>query len=44
MLGRLVAGGSLEVDEAQTVLSHILEGEATEAQVAAFAVLLRAKG
>jgi anthranilate phosphoribosyltransferase len=44
VLGRLVAGGSLDADEAQAVLGHVLDGEATEAQVAAFAVALRAKG
>jgi anthranilate phosphoribosyltransferase len=44
VLGRLVTGGSLGVDEAETVLGQVLEGEATEAQVAALAIALRAKG
>ncbi len=44
VLGRLVSGESLSADEAQTVLSEVLEGEATPAQVAALLVALRAKG
>jgi len=44
VLGRLVAGESLGIDEAECALDQILEGEATEAQIAAFAVALRAKG
>ncbi len=44
ILARLVAGDSLDAEEAETVLAEVLEGEATEAQVAAFAVALRAKG
>jgi anthranilate phosphoribosyltransferase len=44
VLGRLVAGQSLDAEEAEAVLGQVLEGEATEAQVAAFAVALRSKG
>jgi anthranilate phosphoribosyltransferase len=44
ILGRLVAGTALRVDEAQCALEQILDGEATEAQIAAFAVALRTKG
>jgi anthranilate phosphoribosyltransferase len=44
VLGRLIAGRSLDADEGEAVLDQVLEGEATEAQVAAFAVALRMKG
>jgi anthranilate phosphoribosyltransferase len=44
ILGRLVAGQGLSVEEAECALDQILEGEATEAQIAAFAVALRTKG
>jgi anthranilate phosphoribosyltransferase len=44
VLGRLVSGGSLDADEAEVVLGQVLEGEASEAQVAALAIALRAKG
>jgi anthranilate phosphoribosyltransferase len=44
VLGRLVAGDSLSADEAECALGEVLAGEATEAQIAAFAVALRTKG
>jgi anthranilate phosphoribosyltransferase len=44
VLGRLVAGHDLSVEEAECALDQVLEGEATEAQIAAFAVALRTKG
>jgi anthranilate phosphoribosyltransferase len=43
-LGRLLAGEDLSADEAAETMHLILGGEATPAQVAAFAVALRAKG
>lgn len=44
ILGRLVAGDSLSADEAECALGEVLTGAATEAQIAALAVALRAKG
>jgi len=44
ILARLVAGGSLSAEEAQCVLDQVLEGEASEVQIAALAVALRTKG
>jgi anthranilate phosphoribosyltransferase len=44
ILGRLLAGEDLSADEAAEAMHLILGGEATSAQVAAFAVALRAKG
>jgi anthranilate phosphoribosyltransferase len=44
ILGRLVSGGSLAADEAECVLGQVLDGEATDAQIAALAVALRSKG
>ncbi len=44
VLARLVSGESLALDEAECVLGQVLEGEATEAQIAALAIALRAKG
>ncbi len=44
ILGRLVAGESLSAEEAQCALDQVLEGEASEVQIAALAVSLRAKG
>ncbi|HUP70036.1 MAG TPA: anthranilate phosphoribosyltransferase [Acidimicrobiales bacterium] len=44
VLARLMAGDDLEADEAAVCLGEILEGRATPAQIAAFAVALRAKG
>jgi anthranilate phosphoribosyltransferase len=43
-LSRLVAGQSLSSDESEAVLGQVLAGEATPAQIAGFAVALRAKG
>ncbi|MEO7837137.1 MAG: anthranilate phosphoribosyltransferase [Acidimicrobiales bacterium] len=43
-LGRLMAKADLTAEEAGAVLGEILEGRATPAQVAAFAVALRVKG
>ncbi|MGH9046561.1 MAG: anthranilate phosphoribosyltransferase, partial [Acidimicrobiales bacterium] len=37
-------GESLGTEEAECVLAQVLEGEASEAQIAAFAVALRVKG
>ena len=44
VLGRLVAGDSLNEAEASAALSQVLEGTATPAQTAAFVVALRMKG
>jgi anthranilate phosphoribosyltransferase len=43
-LSRLIAGQSLSADESEAVLGQVLAGEATPAQIAGFAVALRAKG
>jgi len=44
VLGRLVAGESLGADDAECALGQVLTGEATEPQIAAFAIALRTKG
>jgi anthranilate phosphoribosyltransferase len=44
VLGRLMGRADLTADEAGLALGEILEGRATPAQVAAFAVALRVKG
>ncbi len=44
ILHRLTEGGSLTADEAGSALSVILAGEASDAQMAAFAIALRMKG
>lgn len=44
VLGRLVAGDSLSADEAECALDEVLNGAASEAQIAALAVALRVKG
>ncbi|MDA8291562.1 MAG: anthranilate phosphoribosyltransferase, partial [Actinomycetota bacterium] len=44
VLGRLVDGGSLEVDEAECVFGQVLDGSASPAQTAALVTALRAKG
>lgn len=44
VLGRLVSGGSLSAAEAECVVGEVLTGAATQAQIAALLVALRAKG
>jgi len=44
LLGSLVAGVDLTSDESAWAMQQMLSGEATDAQIAAFAVGLRAKG
>ncbi len=44
VLTRLLAGTALELGDAEAVMGQVLAGAATEAQIAAFAVALRAKG
>lgn len=44
LLTKLIRGEELTADEAGRALSAILDGEATPAQIAGFAVALRAKG
>jgi anthranilate phosphoribosyltransferase len=44
VLRRLTAGEDLSADEAAAVLGDILEGTATSAQIAGFAIALRMKG
>jgi anthranilate phosphoribosyltransferase len=44
LLSKLIGGEELTADEAGGALATILEGRATPAQIAGFAVLLRAKG
>jgi anthranilate phosphoribosyltransferase len=44
ILGRLTAGQDLSADAARAGLTEILDGAATEAQIAAFIVALRMKG
>jgi anthranilate phosphoribosyltransferase len=44
VLSTLLAGTSLSVDHAEAVLGQVLSGAATNAQIAALAVALRAKG
>jgi len=44
VLGPLVAGGDLSRDEAHAAMTEIMGGTATESQIAAFIVALRAKG
>lgn len=44
VLGRLVAGRSLAVGEAESVLDQVLTGDATPAQTAALLTALRCKG
>ena len=44
VLSRLLAGQSLSAEETEVVLGQVLEGQATEAQIAALAVSLRVKG
>jgi anthranilate phosphoribosyltransferase len=44
VLSTLLAGGELAADDTAWAMDEIMEGNATPAQIAAFAVLLRAKG
>jgi anthranilate phosphoribosyltransferase len=44
LLTTLVAGGDLDAGQTSWVMSQIVSGEATPAQIAGFAVALRAKG
>jgi anthranilate phosphoribosyltransferase len=44
VLGALVAGADLSADQAAWAMGELLSGEATPAQIAGFAVALRAKG
>ncbi len=44
VLARLLAGDSLSVEEAECTLDQVLTGAATEAQIAALVIALRAKG
>jgi anthranilate phosphoribosyltransferase len=44
LIGRLLSGGELDADDTAWAMGEIMAGAATPAQLAAFAVLLRAKG
>lgn len=44
MLGALLAGRELAADDTAWAMNEVMAGNATQAQLAAFAVLLRAKG
>jgi len=44
LLGRLLAGDSLSTDDTAWAMSEVMSGAATPAQIAGFAVALRAKG
>ncbi len=44
VLGRLTSGGDLTHDEARAAMAEILDGAASPAQIAGFAVALRMKG
>jgi anthranilate phosphoribosyltransferase len=44
LLPRLLRGESLTEEEAQAVIGHVMDGEASEAQIAGLLVALRAKG
>jgi anthranilate phosphoribosyltransferase len=44
ILGALLDGGSLDADTCREAMARIVAGDATPAQIAAFAVALRAKG
>ncbi len=41
---QLLAGQSLSVEEAEVVMSEVMDGQATSAQIAGFLIALRAKG
>ena len=44
LLPRLLRGESLTEEEAQAVIGHVMDGDASEAQIAGLLVALRAKG
>jgi anthranilate phosphoribosyltransferase len=44
LLPRLIRGESLTEAEAQAVIGHVMDGEASDAQIAALLIALRAKG
>ncbi|MBF0340252.1 MAG: anthranilate phosphoribosyltransferase [Magnetococcales bacterium] len=44
MLGRLVAGGNLRLEEARWMMDRIMSGEMTQAQIGAYLTALRMKG
>ena len=44
VLGSLIAGTDLDTDQTAWAMGEVLSGEATPAQIAGFAVALRAKG
>ncbi len=44
ILARVVSGGTLDTAEAECAFGKVLDGEATDAQIAALAIALRAKG
>lgn len=44
MISRVVSGEDLTFQEARTTMEHIMEGRATDAQIAAFITALRMKG
>ena len=44
ILTELLAGGDLSISEAEWAMRQVMEGAATEAQLAAFVIALRAKG
>jgi anthranilate phosphoribosyltransferase len=44
VLGKLMAGGDLDRAEAHAAMAEIMAGRATDAQIAAFIVAIRAKG
>lgn len=44
VLARVLSGGTLDAAEAECAFGQVLDGEATEAQIAALAIALRAKG
>ena len=44
MISRIVDGKDLSFDESKSVMTEIMEGNATEAQIASFITALRVKG
>jgi len=43
-IGKVMTGGALNIDEAEEVMSQIMSGEATPAQIGAYLMALRMKG